>query len=98
MALLVRSGTAVIPELTPRAIVAVVLLVAWSATMGHWAGRPHRADRHAIATTAVVGNPALALALLPGPAIGALIALHVLVRLIVLFPYTYLAARRRSGT
>jgi predicted Na+-dependent transporter len=98
VALLVRSGTAVIPELTPRAIVAVVLLVAWSATMGHWAGRPHRADRRAIATTAVVGNPALALALLPGPAIGALIALHVLVRLIVLFPYTYLAARRRSGT
>ncbi len=98
VALLARSGPAVIPELTPRAIAAVVLLVAWSATLGHWAGRPHRADRHAIAMTAVIGNPALALALLPRPAIGALIALHVLVRLIVLFPYTYLEPRRRSVT
>jgi hypothetical protein len=99
--LLARSGAAVVPELTPRAIAAEVLLVAWAATMGHWAGRPHPADRRAIATTAVLGNPALALALLPRPAIGALIALHVIVRLVVLVPYavaSYLEPRRRSVT
>lgn len=98
---LVRAGTVVVPELTPRAIAAEVLLVAWSATLGHWAGRPHPADRHAIVTLAVAGNPALAVALLPSTAMAALIALHVLVRLALLLPYTlvqYQTPRRRSVT
>jgi hypothetical protein len=69
--------------------------------MGHWAGRPHPEDRHALATTAVLGNPALAIGVLPLPSIGALIALHVIVRLVLLVPYTvaaYLEPRRRSVT
>jgi len=98
---LVRSGAAVVPELTGRAIAAEVLLVAWSATMGHWAGRPNPDDRHSLATISVVGNPALAAALLPTPAMAALIALHVIVRLVILVPYTlvpYLEPRKRSVT
>jgi hypothetical protein len=98
---LLRYGTAVLPELTSRAIAAEVLLVAWSATMGHWAGGPHPGDRRALTTLAVAGNPALAAALLPAGAITALIALHLLVRLIALAPHafaSYLAPRRRSVT
>jgi BASS family bile acid:Na+ symporter len=98
---LYRAGGTVLPELTPRAIAAEVLLVAWSATLGHWAGRPDPRDRHAIAMLAVAGNPALVVALLPSVAMAALVALHVLVRLVLLLPYTlapYLSPRRRSVT
>jgi BASS family bile acid:Na+ symporter len=86
------------------AIVAVVVMAFGSAAMGHWAGRPDRENSRILATIAVLGNPALAIAVIsssdPGYRPGALFFAYLLARALCLLPYTVWSKRwaRRPPT
>ncbi|HEY1814156.1 MAG TPA: hypothetical protein VGG74_17515 [Kofleriaceae bacterium] len=73
-------------------VVAVVAVALGSAALGHVAGGPELTDRAMLATTAVLGNPALALAVIaatyPGFRAGALFAAYLAVRGLALAAYT----------
>jgi|HubBroStandDraft_6_1064221.scaffolds.fasta_scaffold251315_1 BASS family bile acid:Na+ symporter len=86
------------------AIAAVVVMAIGSAAMGHWAGRPDRENSRLLATIAVLGNPALAIAVIsssdPGFRPGALFFAYLLARALCLVPYTLWSKRwaRRPPT
>ena len=79
------------------AILAVFVMVAGSAAMGHWSGRPDRDNSRILATVAVLGNPALAIAVIsssdPGFRPGALFFAYLLARALFLVPYTQWSKR-----
>jgi len=98
LALTLYRGAPVLLRVGPWAIVAALVVVLGTAAMGHWAGRPRPEDRQALAFIAVLGNPALAAAVLaesyPGSHAGALLAAYVLARALCLLPYALLVKRR----
>jgi BASS family bile acid:Na+ symporter len=81
-------------------IAAVVIMVFGSAAMGHLAGRPRPDDEYALAISAVLGNPALGLAVItasiPGFTQGlALMGAYIIARAIALVPYSLVTRPRR---
>jgi BASS family bile acid:Na+ symporter len=79
------------------AILAVLVMVAGSIALGHWAGRPQRENSRLLATMAVLGNPALAIAVIastdPGFRPGALFFAYLIARAIFLLPYAQWSKR-----
>jgi predicted Na+-dependent transporter len=78
-------------------IVAVLVMVAGSIALGQWAGYPTRESQRLVATMAVLGNPALAVAVLastdPGYRPVALFFAYLIARAIFLFPYAQWSKR-----
>ena len=78
-------------------LVAVLVMVAGSIALGQWAGSPRRENMRLVATMAVLGNPALAIAVIastePGFRPGALFFAYLIARAIFLFPYTLWSKR-----
>jgi BASS family bile acid:Na+ symporter len=82
-------------------IAAVVIMVFGSAAMGHLAGRPRPDDEYALAISAVLGNPALGLAVMQASMPGftkalALMGAYLIARAIALVPYNMIAKPRRQ--
>lgn len=84
-----------------RVLLAVLVLVTGSALLGHWAGGPRPEDRITVGLAAVLGNPALALAIvkenLPGSPALPVVAAYLLLRAVALVPYQRWASRLRRG-
>lgn len=78
-------------------LVAVLMMAAGSIAVGHWAGRPDRENSRLLATLAVLGNPALAVAVIgsndPGFRPGALFFAYLLARALCLLPYALWSKR-----
>jgi BASS family bile acid:Na+ symporter len=81
-------------------LAAVVAMVAGSIAIGHLAGAPDREHGQLVATIAVLGNPALAIAVVtesyPGYRPGALFLAYLLLRGLLLVPYSVWATRSRG--
>src|SRR5262249_16922676 len=79
-------------------VIAVIAMAIGSAVLGDWAGRPEPNDRTGFATFAVLGNPALALAVVsatfPGFRASAVVAGYLIVRALALIPYNVWSKRR----
>ncbi len=94
---LVKGGPALL-DLTGWHLLAVLVMAFGSAAMGDWAGRPDPDDRRVLASIAVLGNPALAIAVIaatiPGWTPGALVFAYLLLRALALVPYTLWAKHR----
>jgi BASS family bile acid:Na+ symporter len=96
--LVVYLGVPLLLQARLTALAAVVLVVLVSLALGHWAGGPRLGDRAFLAQLAVLGNPALALAVVarsyPGLEAKALMAAYVLLRALALLPYQLLVRHR----
>ena len=86
-------GARVFLEVDPLVLVAVVLMVAGSAAMGIWAARRDPGARHPVTVAAVLGNPAIVLAIIAAsfPDVrqlraAAFIAAYLILRKLVLLP------------
>ena len=97
------KGLPVLARTGPWPLVALIIVVAASIALGHWAGGPQLGDRSALATIAVLGNPALGAAVIADSFTGykvlPLVAAYVIGRTIALVPYTLIMgwiARRRA--
>lgn len=97
------KGLPVLARTGPWAFVALFIVVAASIALGHWAGGPRLEDRSALATIAVLGNPALGAAVIAASFgsqdVLALVAAYVIGRTLMLVPYTatvWWVARRRA--
>jgi bile acid:Na+ symporter, BASS family len=102
IALVLWLGAPALAKANPWAIGAVLAVVLGSAAMGHWVGAPRIEDSSAVAMIAVLGNPALALAVVsysyPGYEPGALLAAYILARTLALLPYAWFVKRRQHRT
>jgi len=78
-------------------LAAVLVMVVGSIALGHWAGRPARENSRLLATMAVLGNPALGIAVIastdPGYKPNALFFGYLIARAICLLPYTVWSKR-----
>lgn len=101
LVLLVKAGPA-LRQLSVRTLLAVLVLVTGSALLGHAVGGPRPEDRITVGLAAVLGNPALALAIvkenLPGSPALAVVAAYVLLRAVALLPYLRWASRFQRTT
>jgi bile acid:Na+ symporter, BASS family len=95
LVLVLYKGAPVLFQTSPLVILAGSIVVVGSALMGRMAGRPRPEDEKAIAIIAVLGNPALATAVIaesyPGVKAGALMAAYLIGRALVLILYTLIA-------
>jgi len=95
LVLVLYKGAPVLFHTPPMAIVAGAIVVVGSAVMGRLAGRPRADDEKALAMIAVLGNPALATAVIaesyPGFKAGALMAAYVIGRALVVILFTFAA-------
>ncbi len=93
LGLVLRLGVPVLLEVSPWAILAVLVVVLVSAAVAHLAGGPRLDDSRTLASIAVLGNPALALAVVaysyPNVEIVEAMACYLIVRALALFPYLY---------
>jgi bile acid:Na+ symporter, BASS family len=101
LALLVKAGPA-LRQLNVRTLLTVLVLVTGSALLGHAAGGPRAEDRITVGLAAVLGNPALALAVvkvnLPDSPALTVVAAYVLLRAVALLPYLRWASRYKRTT
>jgi BASS family bile acid:Na+ symporter len=92
LALVLYKGAPALVQASPIALVAAGIVVLGSAVMGLLAGRPRPDDEKALSTIAVLGNPALATAVIaqsyPGFKAGALMAAYLILRALALLVYT----------
>ena len=94
------KGAPALLTVNAASVLAVLAMVGGSLALGHIAGVPDFDDSRAIATMAVLGNPALAIAVIaasyPGFKPGALFAAYLLARAVALFPYSMWSKRVAS--
>ena len=97
LVLVLYKGAPELIRTKPIAIAAGAIVVFGSALMGQLAGRPRREDETALATVAVLGNPALATAVIaesyPGFKAGALMAAYLIGRALLLIVFQFVAKR-----
>lgn len=102
LVLVLYLGVPVLIHTSPLVIVAGAIVVLGSAAMGHPAGRPRPEDEKALAIVAMLGNPALATAVIaesyPGYKAGALMAAYAIGRGLVLILYVHYVYGRRATT
>lgn len=98
IAVALYKGAPALWTVGPWPLLAVAVIVIGSIAMGHWAGTPSLQDRRLLATIAVLGNPALAIAVIaatyPGFRAGALLFGYLIARALALLPYTLWSRRR----
>ncbi len=100
VAFVLKVGAPFLLHANASAVVGVVLVSVGASALGHWAGMPRPADSRAFATFAVLGNPALALAVVaytfPGFRAQAPLAAYLIVRALAFMPYALLTKTRRA--
>lgn len=91
LGLVVYKGAPALLDIDVWTGIAVIVMVIGSIAMGHWAGHPDLEDSRMLATIAVLGNPAVAIAVLsstfPGYRPRALFAGYLVLRALALLPY-----------
>jgi BASS family bile acid:Na+ symporter len=97
VAIALVKGAPELFSLTLWELAAVVAMVAGSIAIGHLAGAPDREHSRIVATIAVLGNPALAIAVysatFPGFRPGALFLAYLVLRGMLLLPYAQWSKR-----
>jgi BASS family bile acid:Na+ symporter len=94
-------GAPVLASVTPRIVLAVLVVVSGAAFLGYLAAWPHRQDQRTIGVAAALGNPGLALTVIavshPGfHAVGFVLA-YVVLRKLALIPFEQWAKRGRHA-